>query len=162
MHGGLGRSPLPDSTEWVPLSSPHLPFPLRSLHEKLPCLTDRINIHTNGYRHGNCPWKCKFPQQWNWLSMKKNDCLCGKEIGGTKKKNKKKRSIGFSFTPNTHKTECSSTLNTCKTYRAQSYVAIARLCHVMMNKVTCCYCCRLATGLNTAILTRFCTVTVAG
>ena len=23
------------------------------------------------YRHGNCPWKCKFPQQWNWLSVER-------------------------------------------------------------------------------------------
>ena len=99
---------------------PHLPSPLRSLHEKLPCLTDSINIHTNSYRHGNCPWKCKFPWQWDWLSMKKNDCLCGKEIGGTKIKNKNEALVLVSHRISTKHMECSSTLNTCKTYGAWS------------------------------------------
>ena len=62
-------------------------------------------------------------------------------------KEKKKESTGFS-----------STLNTHKTYRAHSHVAIARHGHVIVNTVTYCYYCRLAIGLNAAILTHFCTM----
>ena len=52
----------------------------------------------------------------------------------------------------------SSALNTHRTNEACSYTVIARLGHVIVNAVICCYSHRLATGLNAVILTRFCTV----
>ena len=96
-------------------------------------------------KHGNCLQKCKFAWQWNWLSAEKESSLQGKEIGSTKKK--KKGSTGFS-----------SALNNHKTYGARSLAAIAFLGCVILNTVTCCYSRGLATGLNTVILTHFCSV----
>ena len=65
-------------------------------------------------------------------------------MGGTKKR-RKKASTSFS-----------SAWNTRKTYGVRSHAAIARLGHVIVNTVTCCYSRRLATGLNAVILTHFC------
>ena len=63
------------------------------------------------------------------------------------KKSKKNRSTRFRSAPNTH-----------ETYRARSHAAISHLGHVIVNIVTCCYSRRLATGLNTVILTCFCSM----
>ena len=51
-----------------------------------------------------------------------------------------------------------STLNTLETYEAHLHAAIAHLGHIIVNTVTRCYSCGLATGLNAVILTRFCTM----
>ena len=103
-----------------------------------------------------CSFRLSVVQAWE-LSAKMQICVAvkltfcrerklqGKEIGSTNKK--KKGSTGFS-----------SALNNHKTYRARSRAAIACLRCVILNTVTCCYSRGLATGVNTVILTRFCSM----
>ena len=92
-------------------------------------------------RHGNCPWKRKFPWQWKWLSAPPPQNVRGENSGNKPKKGR----TGFSSAPNTR-----------KMYRVCSHVAIAHLGRVIANTVTCCYSRRLAIGLNADILARFC------
>ena len=96
-------------------------------------------------RHGNCPRKCTFLWQGNRLSVEEKKWFVGKI--NWQYKNNKKGSIGFSCT-----------LNIRETYGAHSYVALARLGHVIVSTVTCSYSRGLATGLNAVILIHFCTV----
>ena len=81
------------------------------------------------------------------ISMAAKLTLHGGKNCGEKKltvqKEKKKGSNSFSSAP-----------NTCETYGAHSYAAIARLGHVIVNTVTCCY----SHTLNTVILTCFSTM----
>ena len=56
------------------------------------------------------------------------------------------------------RTGFTSAHNTRETYGARSHAAIAHLGRIIMNTVTFCYSCGLATGLNTVILPCFCTV----
>ena len=56
------------------------------------------------------------------------------------------------------RTGFTSAHNTRETYGARSHAAIAHLGRIIMNTVTFCYSCGLATGLNTVILPCFCTM----
>ena len=56
--------------------------------------------HRKIHRYGNCPQKRKFPRQWNQFSMGEKTVHREKKIQEYKKE-KKKRSTGFSSAPNT-------------------------------------------------------------
>ena len=56
------------------------------------------------FRHWNCPRKCKFLWQWNWLSTERKKLSLGKRNWRYKKRRKEKGSSGFSSAPNTSET----------------------------------------------------------
>ena len=73
-------------------------------------VSEPYTLHQS-FRHGNCPQKCKFLWQWNWLSTEREKNSVGKRNWRYKKSRKEKGSSGFSSAPNTSKTyrACSHT-----------------------------------------------------
>ena len=84
-----------------------------------------VDVHVM-IRHGNCPLKCKFPQQWNWLRGEREKCPWGKETGGTTKKEEGSTSF-------------SSALNSDKRHKVRSHTAITCLSRLIANTVTDCH-----------------------
>ena len=96
-------------------------------------MLENANFHSN---ENDFLWRQKIVRREKKLVTEKK-----------REKRQKKGSTGFSSAP-----------NTAETYRAHSHAAIAHLGHRILNTVTCCYSRRLATGLNTVILTCFCSM----